>query len=202
MLFLSRNSDCGCCSPRLLNEDMTDQESFGNQRGIIIEILDAFYILYPLYLRIRKFLFQSRIKKGKPFDVGWISGAFMIIPRHIFESVNGFSTEFKLNFEDMDLSLRIIKKGYKLLIFPLLRCIHLKSKSQRKSFYNYIYYRYSGRLVFFRNHYSSLFTKVIITLHVFGLLIRILFTGLFFKGIERKERYRAFMDSLKLYIKF
>lgn len=202
LLFLSMNSDCGCCSPRLLNEDMTDQESFGNQRGITIEILDAFYILYPLYLIIRKFLFKNRIKKGKPFSVGWISGAFMIIPRYIFELVNGFSTKFKLNFEDMDLSYKIRKKGYKLLIFPLIRCIHLKSKSQRKSFYNYIYYRYKGRLIFLKNHYNNLQKVIIILIQIFGLLIRLLFTGLIFRGYERKERYRAFIDSLKLYIRF
>jgi GT2 family glycosyltransferase len=200
--YLRMHPEAGASTPMLVYENGKFQYSFGFRRSLTVELLDAFYIFNSVYEKVTLKKINGYISKKTPFETGWISGAFMLMRRADFNTVSGFSPEYKLNYEDMDLCLKLQKTGYKIIYFPENRCIHHESISQRKSLYNYIYYRYKGRLLFSKKNYGFFSYFLIRAFHIFGLLLRIMFSFALFPADERKERNRAFKDSLKLYLGF
>jgi GT2 family glycosyltransferase len=59
-----------------------------------------------------------------------VTGACMMIPKLVFEEVGGFKEDYKLAFSDVDLCLRITKRGYRVLYTPFARLTHHESLSR------------------------------------------------------------------------
>ena len=59
-----------------------------------------------------------------PRSVGWVSGAFLLINREVFSSVDGFDEGFFMFFEDVDLGMRIKQAGYRNVYVPRARVTH------------------------------------------------------------------------------
>ncbi|MFM9005316.1 MAG: hypothetical protein ACKOSR_07410, partial [Flavobacteriales bacterium] len=57
--------------------------------------------------------------------------------------------------EDIDLSYRIIKGGYKNYYFPGTRIIHYKGESTKKGSLNYVFVFYNAMAIFARKHFSQ-----------------------------------------------
>lgn len=56
-----------------------------------------------------------------------VTGACMLISRHAFESAHGFDEEYRLNWSDVDLCLRVVSAGYRIVYTPDVRLIHVES---------------------------------------------------------------------------
>lgn len=64
-----------------------------------------------------------------PFEVDQVSGAFMFIKSSIYEAVGGFDPNIFLFYEEMDLCLRLKKKGFKTMFYPDSTFIHYMGMS-------------------------------------------------------------------------
>jgi GT2 family glycosyltransferase len=62
-------------------------------------------------------------------DVEGISGAFMMLPRSLAEELGGMATEVFAYHEDMDLSLRVRQRGYRIRYLADVRTVHHTSRS-------------------------------------------------------------------------
>jgi len=60
------------------------------------------------------------------------SGAFYLTRKSILDKTGGFDTRFFMYGEDLDLSYRIKKLGYKVIYYPLFSVIHYKYQSGLK----------------------------------------------------------------------
>jgi len=60
-----------------------------------------------------------------------------MMPRRLFDEVGGLSEEFGTHYQDLDLCLRVRKKGLRVLFTPLSRLRHYESAS-RGGFYDYL----------------------------------------------------------------
>lgn len=91
-------------------------------------------------------------KANNPVDV--LSGAFMMVRRHVFETANGFDEDFFMYGEDIDLSLRIDQLGYRNYYLGNINVTHLKGGSTK---YNYRYVQdfYGAMNLFVKKHYSN-----------------------------------------------
>jgi N-acetylglucosaminyl-diphospho-decaprenol L-rhamnosyltransferase len=196
------NNKIGVCAPMLVYDDYSFQFAFGYKIGLVIEIVDAFYVFIGLYERICTMIYNFKIKKNKPFKVGWISGAFMLMRSEIYRDIGGFDDNYKLNYEDMDLCMQINKKELDVMYFPNLKCIHTESKSQKKEFYNYIYHRYKGKLLYMNKYYNRFSRFIVLLNQLIGISLRILFSKYFFEINESEKRLIAFKDSFRLYLDF
>ena len=58
-----------------------------------------------------------------------ITGACLMISKDKFKSVNGFNPKFKIAYNDVDLCLKLIKKGYKNTYTPYAKLFHFESVS-------------------------------------------------------------------------
>jgi cellulose synthase/poly-beta-1,6-N-acetylglucosamine synthase-like glycosyltransferase len=84
-----------------------------------------------------------------------LAGAFMMIPKKILDKVGGFDEEFFMYGEDIDLSFRIKKAGFKNYYFAESSIIHFKGESTKKGSLNYVKIFYKAMSVFVKKHYGG-----------------------------------------------
>jgi N-acetylglucosaminyl-diphospho-decaprenol L-rhamnosyltransferase len=62
-------------------------------------------------------------------DAGWLSGAFLVVPRRVFDALGGFDASFFMYFEDVDLGRRIALAGLRNVYVPSARVTHAGCQS-------------------------------------------------------------------------
>ena len=107
-------------------------------------------------------------------EVDVLAGAFMMVPAAVLHTVGSFDETFFMYGEDVDLSYRIQKGGYKNYYFSQTTIIHFKGESTKKGSLNYVRMFYSAMSVFVKKHYSGSRAGL------FNLLIQ---TGIFLRAI-------------------
>ncbi|MEO5500231.1 MAG: glycosyltransferase, partial [Ginsengibacter sp.] len=88
-------------------------------------------------------------------QVDVLAGAFIMVPRKIIEKVGGFDEGFFMYGEDVDLSYRIQKAGFKNYYFAESTIIHFKGESTKKGSLNYVKMFYSAMSIFVKKHYGD-----------------------------------------------
>lgn len=94
------------------------------------------------------------------------AGAFFLTRKSITDKVHGFDEEFFMYGEDLDLSYRIKKEGYKAIYYPSSYVTHLKRQSGLKKADSEIQKRtqrhfYESMKIFFKKHYSAQYPSII-----------------------------------------
>lgn len=88
-----------------------------------------------------------------------LSGAFMFIRKEVLDKIGGLDEDYFMYGEDIDLSYRITKAGYKNYYFPETSIIHYKGESTKKSSVNYVIVFYKAMMIFADKHFSSTYAK-------------------------------------------
>ena len=65
-------------------------------------------------------------------NVSAVTGACMLVRRDLFESLGGFNEELVLVFNDVDLCLRVLRAGYRIVYAPAARLIHYEGRSRAR----------------------------------------------------------------------
>lgn len=94
-------------------------------------------------------------------EVDVLSGAFMLARKDILLDLNGFDEDFFMYGEDIDLSYRIQKLGYKNFYFSESTIIHFKGESTRKGSLRYIKMFYQAMSIFVKKHYAGRSARVL-----------------------------------------
>lgn len=88
-------------------------------------------------------------------EVDVLCGAFFMAKRNILEQLGGFDEAFFMYGEDIDLSYRIQKSGYRICYLGSETIIHFKGESARKGNLNYVRIFYQAMSVFVKKHYTG-----------------------------------------------
>lgn len=64
-------------------------------------------------------------------DAGWLSGAFLMVRRTVFDDLNGFDENYFMYFEDVDLGYRIGRAGLRNVYAPEATVVHTGAHSTR-----------------------------------------------------------------------
>jgi len=107
-------------------------------------------------------------------EVEVLSGAFMLMRKKALDVTGLLDETFFMYGEDIDMSYRIVKAGYKNYYFPETTIIHYKGESTKKGSVNYVKVFYNAMLIFARKHYSANQSGL------FSLLIKL---AIFFRGL-------------------
>ncbi len=97
----------------------------------------------------------GHLNKNENHEVDVLAGAFMMMPKKIIENVGSFDESFFMYGEDIDLSYRIQKAGYKNFYFAGSTIIHFKGESTKKATLNYVRIFYKAMSVFAQKHYGG-----------------------------------------------
>jgi GT2 family glycosyltransferase len=66
-------------------------------------------------------------------EVSGVTAACALLRRSVYEEVGGMSGALPINFNDVDLSLKITGAGYRILVTPFAVLHHFESKSRERS---------------------------------------------------------------------
>ena len=97
----------------------------------------------------------GHLNENENNEVDVLAGAFMMIKKEVLEKVGSFDETFFMYGEDVDLSYRIQKAGYKNYYFADSVIIHFKGESTRKGSMNYVRMFYTAMSIFVRKHYGG-----------------------------------------------
>lgn len=131
--------------PKLLNRDMTPQPSAAPFYTLPV-------VFGALFLR-GDYWGLTRYSPKKIREVGWVSGACIMMRKNYFEKVGGFDETIFMYMEEVDLLYRALKMGMKTYFYPKSRLVHLGSASSGGKTFP-ILQVYRGFLFFYKKHYS------------------------------------------------
>jgi GT2 family glycosyltransferase len=139
------------------------------------------------------------LDKDQTHSIEILSGAFMFLRRDALDKTGLLDEDFFMYGEDIDLSYRLIKEGYKNYYFPETTIIHYKGESTKKGSINYVVVFYNAMLIFARKHFSKNNART------FSLLINL---AIYFRAglaiIRRfvKRIYQPLVDFLLIFAGF
>lgn len=84
--------------------------------------------------------------------VPWLTGCCILIRKAIYEELGGLNRNYFTYWEDVDLSLRLIRMGYRLAVVSESRIYHYVSSSSMKVSNATTYYYWRNRLWLVRDH--------------------------------------------------
>ena len=169
--------------------------------------------LIKLFPRSRNFghYYMGHLPENETNNVEILAGAFMLMRKKTLDKVGLLDEDYFMYGEDIDLSYRILKGGYKNVYFADTQIIHYKGESTKKGSLNYVFIFYKAMQIFAQKHFSSgqariygLVINLAIWLRaavsVFGRLMRaialpiadasIIFGGMFYLKIYWENNHR------------
>jgi GT2 family glycosyltransferase len=99
--------------------------------------------------------YLGNLDEHKNQEIDVLAGAFMMIPKKILDEVGSFDESFFMYGEDIDLSYRIQKAGYKNYYFADSTIIHFKGESTKKGSLNYVRMFHKAMMLFVKKHYKK-----------------------------------------------
>jgi O-antigen biosynthesis protein len=99
--------------------------------------------------------YLGHIDNSETTEADILSGAFMFIRKEAIEKTGILDETYFMYGEDIDLSYRIIKAGYKNYYYPGVKIIHYKGESTRKTGTDHILHFYRAMLIFIGRHFGK-----------------------------------------------
>ena len=100
--------------------------------------------------------YVNSISPGGEGEIPVLVGAFMFCKKAVYEKVGGFDEDYFMYGEDIDLSYKILKAGYKNYYFGAESIIHFKGESTLKDA-TYRKRFYGAMKLFYKKHFKSSF---------------------------------------------
>lgn len=154
--YVESHNDVGSIGVRMLNSDGSQAPE--SRRGLPTPMTSLYKILglcrrYPDHPRYARY-YMGGMSWDKPGEIDICSGAFMLLRRKAIDSVGFLDEDFFMYGEDIDLSYRIQKDGWKNVYYPTT-ILHYKGESTHKSSFRYVHVFYQAMLIFYRKHFRS-----------------------------------------------
>jgi len=112
----------------------------------------------------------SYLNENETQEVDILSGAFMFMRKEALDKAGLLDESFFMYGEDVDLSYRLQKSGYKNYYFPEATIIHFKGESTKRGSISFVHHFYKAMLLFSKKHFSD---KPAFTLFIYvGIAIR------------------------------
>ena len=118
------------------------------------------------------------IGENETCEVDVLAGAFMLLRKDVLDKIGYLDEDFFMYGEDIDLSYRIVKAGYKNYYFPETRIIHYKGESTKKASFNYVKMFYNAMKIFANKHFSGRRAGIFVMLLNIAIYFRALIAGI------------------------
>lgn len=198
--YLAKHSEAGIVSIKLLNKDGSIQGNGGYfptlirvfSWMIIQDLPFVDFFIKPFHPLKAKNFWTNRRFYDKERDLDWVTGAFFLVRREVFDEVGLMDEEYFMYTEETDFCYRAKKKGWKVRYIPNLSIIHYGGISGSKEFS--VLSEYKGVKRFYKKHYPSWNYPFLILFLKLGALMRMFIMGI----LEGRE---AFITYGKAFIK-
>ncbi len=155
--FMDNHEDAGALGVKMI--DGKGNFLAESKRGLPTPEV-AFYKVFGLsriFKKSKKFnrYHLGYLDKNQIHEVDILAGAFMLLRKKVLDVTGLLDETFFMYGEDIDLSYRILKAGYKNYYFPETCIIHYKGESTKKSSINYVFVFYNAMIIFAKKHFSQ-----------------------------------------------
>ena len=146
--------------------------------------------IFPKYFG---YTFMSEAECSENIFVDQINGAFFLIRRHVFEKLGGFDERFFMYMDEVDLSFRVKKLGYKSYYMSNVRAFHYGGGCSDQIKDERVFYSLRSRIQFFWKHYSLRYKfLILIEVYILEFISRIIFSLLVMN-------FKKFLGTFKIY---
>lgn len=185
----------GAIAPLILNQHKTIQQSGGYFPTLLkifwwmsfIDDLPGGTLLKPYHIDHDSFY-------KKEHQVDWLTGAALMIPRKVLDKIGVFDNKIFMYGEDVDLCFRIKSAGFKVIMSPTAKLVHIGQGSSGKAPANAILGEYKTILYVYGKHMGKNSLQMARILLKMGALLRIVIFGL----LGRKELAKIYVEALKM----
>lgn len=125
-------------------------------------------------------------------QVGWVSGAFLMFKRVIFDKTSGFDENIFMYMDEVEWCKRIKDESFKVWYVPQIEVVHLHGASSKFDFKVQYLNELKGIKYYFKKHYPGQYLLVRPFL-ILGVILRIIAFSL----IGKTQRGRAYMEGLE-----
>jgi GT2 family glycosyltransferase len=153
--FMEQHTPAGALGVRMVNADGEFLKE--SKRGFPSPMVSLWKMtgITALFPRSKIFAayYLGYLDEHKINEADILSGAFMFVRKSALDKTGGFDEQFFMYAEDIDLSHRIIKAGYKNYYFPETTILHYKGESTKK-YIKYIKQFYLAMSQFTKKYYG------------------------------------------------
>ena len=154
--FAKKQTDFGALGTMMLHDN--GRFAYESRRGMPTPWasfckMSGLTSLFPYSRTFGKYYMRYQ-NKLEPSEIEIISGAYFMTKKSVLDKVGGFDEEFFMYGEDIDLSYRILKGGYRNYYVPA-PILHYKGESTKKNTFKYVHVFYNAMLIFFKKHYHN-----------------------------------------------
>lgn len=155
--FLDSHPEAAVVGPKLVRADgsldLACRRSFPTP-GVSLYRLSGLSRSFPRSRRFARYNL-TYLDPDQTAEVDSVAGACMLVRRTAIASVGGLDERFFMYGEDLDWSLRMKERGWKVYYYPAVVVRHLKGESSRRSAARATQAFYESMLLFYRKHYAS-----------------------------------------------
>jgi len=130
-----------------------------SKRGLPTPIVSFYKIfgLASLFPKSKKFAkyYLGHLNNNEINEIEILPGAYMFLRKETLEETGYLDEDYFMYGEDIDLSYKITKAGYKNYYYPETTIIHYKGESTKKGSLNYVFIFYNAMIIFARKHFSD-----------------------------------------------
>lgn len=196
--FLNSNVDAGALGVKMIDGSGAflpeSKRGFPSPFVALSKIL-GLSRLFPKSKRFNQY-HLGYMDKDKNWEVDVLSGAFMMIRTEVLNEIGLLDEQFFMYGEDIDLSYRIQKAGYKNFYFSETQIIHYKGESTKKGSVNYVKAFYNAMILFAKKHFDKKKASVFTILISLAIYFKASLT--LFKNILSKAFF-PLVDSIVIY---
>lgn len=133
--YMEKNDQCGICGGNLLGGDNLPTHSFLKYLPSIKTVKRSFSIFHIIKNKImRNTIKQEYNFSDKPMEVGYITGADMMIRKSVIDEIGGFDEDIFMYSEESEFTFRMKRQTeYKVVSVPTAVMIHLEGASSKTS---------------------------------------------------------------------
>jgi N-acetylglucosaminyl-diphospho-decaprenol L-rhamnosyltransferase len=141
--------------------------------------------------------YRGDLDEGESHEVDILSGAFMMVKKKVLEITGGFDEQFFMYAEDIDLSYRIVKAGFRNYYLSETTIIHFKGESTRKDFRNARIF-YGAMALFIKKHFRGNYSLFRRMTAITGLR---LYEGLVYLGLSFRKPGKLSKNEHTIFVK-
>lgn len=133
--YLESHDDVGIVGPKLLYHNGEVQQSCRRHFHFFDLFIKRSFLkrVWPFKKRYRKYI-MGDFNHESTQTVDLITGAFMMMPKQLFDKIRGFDERYFLFMEDFDLCRKVQDEGYKVVYYPEAFAWHYHKRLSEGSF--------------------------------------------------------------------
>lgn len=153
------NHNIGIIGAQLLNTDKSLQYSCRrilNMKEFLIARTPMKKVCSKKYIcNINDKYLMKDLPHDNNIEADWLMGSCLMMKKSMFSEVGGFSKEYFMYFEDVDICYKVKKRGKKILYFPLAKMIHAHEQASVKKINRMTFIHLSSMFKFYKKYNSK-----------------------------------------------